>query len=40
MSLLHYLGFFFATLEKPYVANAGQMRALKEEFISSRKTMA
>lgn len=40
MSLLHYLGSFFGTTEKPYVANAGQIRALEEEFISSRKTMA
>lgn len=34
LSLLHYLSFFFGTVEKTYITNAGQMRALKEEFIS------
>lgn len=32
LSLLHYPSLFFGTIEKPYITNGGQMKALKEEF--------
>ena len=34
LSLLHYLSFFFGTVEKPYITDAEQRRALKEELTS------